>query len=283
MLIIRSLLDPSTDKLALTMQSLRPASNSLLQTATRTTPALSCRTAFAAGHQRQQQQRRHFINPFAGPQSLLATRTLPYPSKLIYSIISDVENYSTFLPYCQSSTVTRTSQPAPNGKTYPEEAKLVIGFNGDVSESFTSRVYCVPETIVEAVSGRTETQLSPDEIAHHSARAPDGSEDASRGDTVLTHLMTRWTLRQYPYKPPPASALHPETVHNNHHETSEIPSQEKTDVTLAVEFQFANPVYAALSSAAAPRVAEKMIDAFEKRVKAVMEGPGYAAAESRYK
>jgi len=50
-----------------------------------------------------------------------------------------------------------------------------------------------------------------------------------------------------------------------------------------VEFQFANPVYAALSSAAAPRVAEKMIDAFEKRVKAVMEGPGHAAAESRYK
>ncbi|TKA55471.1 hypothetical protein B0A55_12349 [Friedmanniomyces simplex] len=263
------------------MQSLRPTSTSLLQTATRSAPTLTCRTALVA-RQQQRQTQRNFSNPFAGPQSLVATRTLPYPSKLIYSIISDVGNYSTFLPYCQSSTVTRTSQPAAaDGKTYPEEAKLVIGFNGDVSESFTSRVYCVPETIVEAVSGQTETQLSPEEVAHHSARLANGEEDASRRDTVLTHLMTRWTLRPYPYKPPPASAVHPETTHNNHNETSELPSQEKTDVTLAVEFQFANPVYAALSSAAAPRVAEKMIDAFEKRVRSVIEGPGHVSQDGK--
>jgi coenzyme Q-binding protein COQ10 len=45
-----------------------------------------------------------------------------------------------------------------------------------------------------------------------------------------------------------------------------------TDVNLVIEYQFANPVYAALSAAAAPKVAEKMIEAFENRVKAVAEG-----------
>jgi len=171
--------------------------------------------------------------------------------------------------------VTKTSRPAVNGKTYPEEAKLLIGFNNDVSEQFTSRVYCIPETVVEAVSGNAETTLKAAEIGHHSRRPASLEEDASRKDTVLKHCLTTWTLKPYPYKPPPTSALHPETTHNNHHETSEEPSQEKTEVTLNIAFQFTNPVYAAMSSAAAPRVAEKMIEAFERRVKSVIEGPGH--------
>ncbi|KAK5729861.1 Coenzyme Q-binding protein coq10, mitochondrial [Elasticomyces elasticus] len=256
------------------LRTLRPVSTAGFQTVTRTIPAITCRTA--AAFARQQQQRQFSLNPFAGPQTLVATRTLPYPGKAIYDVISDVSNYSKFLPYVQSSTVTKTSQPASNGKTYPEEAKLVIGFNGDVSESFTSRIYCVPETIVEAVSGQTDTGLSEKEIAHHSARSSNMAEDPSRKDTVLTHLATKWLLKPYPYKPPPASAIHPDTTHNNHHETSDLPSEEKCDVTLSVEFAFANPMYAALSSAAAPTVAEKMIDAFEKRVRMVMEGPAHA-------
>ncbi|KAK5122429.1 hypothetical protein LTR85_004013 [Meristemomyces frigidus] len=260
------------------MQTLRSISTTLLQTATRTPAAsLSCRAAYLAStrpHQQQQQQHRTFIpNPFAGSQTLTATRTLQYPAKLIYSIISDVGSYSTFLPYCRESVVTKASQPALDGKTYPEEAKLVVGLNNDMSETFTSRIYCVPETIVEAVSGRGETLLSPEQIKHHSSRPSSLEEDASRKDTVLSQLTTRWTLRPYPYKPPPASAIHPDTVHKNHDETSDLPSQERTEVRLNIEFQFANPVYAALSSAAAPRVADKMIEAFEKRVKSVIEGP----------
>ena len=140
-----------------------------------------------------------------------------------------------------------------------------------MSEEFWSRVYCVPEKIVEAVSGATETTLPSEDIAHHNSRPAD---DPTRKDTVLTHLLTRWTLRPYPYKPPPASAVHPDTAHKNHDETSSLPGIEKTDVSLAIEFQFASPVYAALAQGAAGKVAEKMIEAFEGRVKAVVEGPG---------
>ncbi|OCL02688.1 hypothetical protein AOQ84DRAFT_228606, partial [Glonium stellatum] len=58
--------------------------------------------------------RRTFLpNPFSppAPQVLTARRTLPYPSPAIYAIIADVPRYSSFLPYCQSSTVTRWSGP----------------------------------------------------------------------------------------------------------------------------------------------------------------------------
>jgi coenzyme Q-binding protein COQ10 len=177
------------------------------------------------------------------------------------------------LPYCQGSIVTKTSKPAPDGKTYPEEAKLLIGFNNDVSEAFTSRVYCVPEQVVEAVSGQAETTLSAEEIAHHSARPQNVEEDPSRKDTVLQHLLTRWILRPFPYKPAPLSAMTPETTHKNHEETADLPSTHKTEVNLTIDYRFSNPVYGALSSAAAPRVADKMIEAFEKRVKSVVEGP----------
>lgn len=277
------------------MQTLRPLSTTLLQTTTRTqAPTLSscCRAASLTTphHQRQQQQqqphqRRTFLpNPFASaPQTLVATRTLQYPAKTIYAIIVDVASYTTFLPYCQSSTVTKTSSPAAtDGKSYPEEAELVVGFSGlDVNETFTSRIYCVPHTIVEAVAGSAETTLRADEIAHHTPRPKAIDEDRSRQGAVLTHLLTRWTLRPFPYKPPPVSATHPGTTHKNQDETSELPAQEKTEVNLTIEYQFANPVYAALSSAAAPRVAEKMIEAFEKRVKSVVEGPASVSGVGR--
>ena len=206
---------------------------------------------------------------------MTAQRTLPYPSTVVYDIISDVAAYSQFLPYCQASVVTKYSEPAQDGKKYPEEAKLVIGFNDQISEEFTSRVYCVPGKVVEAVSGNMKSTLSGEEIAHHSPRpAPD--QDPSRKDTVMAHLLTRWTLKPYHYKPPPTSAIHKEHAHKNTTESSSVRSQDKTEVNLAIEFQFSNPMYSAVAGGVAPKIAEKMIEAFEKRVKEVMVGAGHA-------
>lgn len=44
----------------------------------------------------------------------------------------------------------------------------------------------------------------------------------------------------------------------------------QTEVRLKIEYAFANPLYAALSAAAAPKVADKMIQAFEERVRETM-------------
>lgn len=235
----------------------RPFANTLLQSRNANHCAASSTARRQLQHQHQQ-RRTFFPNPFASEkQTLTASRTLPYRASTIYATISDVASYSNFLPYCQSSTVTKTSNPAAaNNTAYPEEAKLSIGFNSDVSEEFWSRVYCVPDKVVEAVSGLTDTSLTPQEIEHHNPR-PAAASDPTRNQSVLTHLATKWVLRSYPYKPG--------------EETGES-VKHVTDVNLVIEYQFANPVYAALSAAAAPKVAEKMIEAFENRVKAVAEG-----------
>ena len=72
----------------------------------------------------------------------------------------------------------------------------------------------------------------------------------------------------FPHKLPPTA----EQADKSNRAESEPESTERTQVSLNIEYQFANPVYAALSSAAAPKVADKMIEAFENRVKSVVEG-----------
>ena len=198
-------------------------------------------------HNRQCARRTFFANPFGNsePQTITATRTLPYNNAEIFDVICDVASYKHFYPFCIESVVTKSSEPAAsNGKTYPEEAKLVVGFKDVGREEFWSRVYCVPETVVEALSGRSETTLSESEIQHHNPR-PEAGRDPTRRDDVLSHLWTRWSLR---------------------------PRQNgrETEVNLAIKMQFANPVYAALSQAAVPKAADKMIEAFQKRLETVL-------------
>jgi coenzyme Q-binding protein COQ10 len=210
---------------------------------------------------RNSQRRTFFPNPFdsplnplntsSTPQTLTATRTLPYPSQPIYSIVSDVASYSHFLPYCSASTVTRWSRPDPTyNRKWPSEAQLVIGFS-NFTETFTSRVFCVPGRIVESIGGSTETDLRREEIAHHLEDGDKGAKGAGSG--LMTHLRSRWTIEEL--------------------------GKDRTEVTLALEFAFANPLYTALSAGAAPKVADVMIKAFEERVRSLMErNPGMAQA-----
>lgn len=141
---------------------------------------------------------------------------------------------------------------------------MIVGVDwhgSSVREEFWSRIYCVPDSVVEAVSGKTETTLRESEMGHHNAR-PKGSEDMARRDGMLEHLLTRWTLRPL---------------------EKGRTGEEETEVNLRIEVQFANPIYAALSQAAVPRVAEKMIEAFERRVEGVVGNGGEAELSSRTK
>ncbi|KAF2134225.1 hypothetical protein P153DRAFT_307217 [Dothidotthia symphoricarpi CBS 119687] len=189
-------------------------------------------------------QRRTFLpNPFASaifpstePQTLTARRILPYASAPVYSIIADIPNYHAFLPYCHSSDITQWSAPDQTySRRWPSEGILTSGY-GNITESFTSRVYCVPGKVVESVGGKTETSLSREEVSHHLK----GGEQKAGDVALLTHLRSKWTIEEL--------------------------GKDKTEVTLALEFAFANPLYAALSGGAAPKVADRMIRAFEERV-----------------
>ncbi|KAF9775938.1 hypothetical protein IL306_005935 [Fusarium sp. DS 682] len=169
---------------------------------------------------------RSFISlPSSEPQRLTANRTLPYPHEPLYDLIADVDSYSSFVPYCSRSRVTRWSDPDPaTGRRYPTQADLHVGWGG-FDEVFTSRLRCVPGQSVEAISGET---------------APGGTgPDAS---AVFRSLVTRWSVR-------PISGL-------------PLP---RTEVNLSIDFQFTNPLYGAVSAAVSDKVASMMIEAFEKK------------------
>jgi coenzyme Q-binding protein COQ10 len=139
--------------------------------------------------------------------------------------------------------VTKWSQPDRNGQRWPSEAELVVGWKG-VSEAFKSKIYCVPGKVVEAVGGGAQTTLPRHEIVHH-----DTSNAGSEADnqSILSHLLTRWTVRE---------------ARQN---------ADETEINLAIEFQFSNPIYSAMSSAVQDRVAGHMIEAFEERVRSLLK------------
>lgn len=209
-------------------------------------------------HHPHSKQRRTFLTPPI--QELTASRTLPYPAPAIYSIIADVPQYSTFLPYCTSSSVTAWSKADKNGKRWPSEAKLSVGWKG-YEENFTSKIYCVPGSVVEAIGGQAKTTLGREELGHYDFSP--GSDGGDKGNGILTHLLTRWTVRPFHFKPPPSAGSALES-------TKGKTPEDRTEVSLAIEYQFSNPMYSAMSSAVADKVAGVMIEAFEKRVKTVL-------------
>lgn len=187
----------------------------------RTSPISPLRPTLAAS-------RRNFISlPSSEPQRLTAGRTLPYPSGPLYDLIADVDSYSSFVPYCSRSKVTRWSDPDPDtGLQYPVMADLYVGWGG-FDEAFTSRLRCVPGESVEAISGETAVGGS----------GPNAS-------TVFKSLVTRWSVRSIKGPPSPQSEIH-----------------------LSIDFQFTNPLYGAVSAAVSDKVAGLMVEAFEKRAR----------------
>ncbi|MCJ1236666.1 hypothetical protein MMC14_004648 [Varicellaria rhodocarpa] len=195
-------------------------------------------------------------------QTLHAARTLPYPSSALFALIADIAAYTDFLPYCNSSTVTALSAPHPStSKTYPAEAHLRIGWAG-YDEAFTSKVFCVPDTCVEAVAGAVRTTLPTSDLQHY------GGEDAKSahvpGNEIFQSLRTCWTLREFPFKPLPSDGKTPQEG------SADLPSRARTEVELQIEVRFASAMYAALSQAAAPKMAAFMVGAFERRAREVL-------------
>ena len=206
------------------------------------------------------QPRRTFITlPGTEQTSLSATRILPYNSNSLYKIIADVDSYSAFLPYCSSSQVTKWSSTDSANKRWPSEADLKVGWGG-YEETFTSRLYCVPGSIVEALGGEAVTSIPQSQVAHHK----DKHSTRAEANSLFQSISARWTVKPFHYKSPSG---HPQT------EKTEHPAREQTEVHLNLDFRFSNPIYAALSKAVAPKVAGIMIEAFEVRARKLLDGP----------
>lgn len=199
--------------------------------------------------------RRSFLSlPGSELITLKETRILPYESSSLYTLIADVDRYSSFIPYCQESRVTRWSEPDTKGKRWPEQADLKVGWGG-FEETFTSKLNCVPDTIVEALGGDALSAVSEQQSLGRLSRI----QSPAIPNNIFKRLSTRWTVK--PLSGNPATS----GVAWN--------GRDLTEVNLAIEFQFSNPIYGSLSKAVAPKLAEVMIEAFEKRAKLLLDNP----------
>lgn len=122
---------------------------------------------------------------------------------------------------------------------------------------------------VEALSGSQAPAptFTPDEdVAHYDVADAQRLSQDEAGKGPLALLRTRWTVSSYPHKPAPAST---DETHAANLEPGQK-AKEMTNVNLVVEYRFENPVYEMLGQAASGKVADLMIDAFEKRVRDVL-------------
>lgn len=245
----------------------------------------------------QTTQIRPFLSAFTdstttnSPQVLTASRILPYPAYPIFSIIADIESYPHFVPLCSSATVTSLSNPdAWYARKWPQEATLQIGMpSRGISETFTSRVTCVPPHndatgragvgVVEALSGSEVGGVTPrglgyveDEASHHTHAAQTISNNsAEAGSGPMALLRTRWHVREYPYKGPPEDGKPPQ---EGSVEPARPEAEARTQVSLRIEYKFQNSIYDVLAKAASGSLAERMVEAFEQRVKKLLDGHG---------
>lgn len=198
-------------------------------------------------------RRTFFSLPSNEPQTVSAHRTLPYAPAQLFELIADVDSYSRFLPYCETSRVTSwTEYPDPTtGRRYPTAGTLTAGWSG-LSETYSSRVFCVPAMgVVEAISGSATSSIPPATLQKYGLRDPGPARSRPGAhEGTFSSLITRWTVRPYDRKT-----------------TGGGPAEEWSQVDLSIKFQFVSPLFAAVSSAVADKVAPIMVDAFEKEAR----------------
>ncbi|WWC92734.1 uncharacterized protein L201_007693 [Kwoniella dendrophila CBS 6074] len=202
-------------------------------------------------------------------QRFHARKILPYSQSQLYSLVSDVPSYSSFIPFCNSSTVlSKPSNTNNSGSSSTQSrqwkdwspgiepfevlAELSVGFGG-LEERYISKVIGIPfESVTATASNKTP---------------------------LFKSLITRWSFSPAStYSPhptssiiPPLSSSNPSTNKVRKTNTNSIsnepidPNLGPTLLTIDLNFNFANPLHRIASQAVLPKVADKMVEAFEKR------------------
>ncbi|KAK4203287.1 coenzyme Q-binding protein COQ10, mitochondrial [Triangularia verruculosa] len=179
--------------------------------------------------------------PTAPTTTLTATKTLPYPPLSIYKIISDINSYRHFLPHCTHSLVTSYTPSRTN--PLPKTGDLTVGW-GPFTQSYTSRVYCIPYSTVEAVAGNAVPTI-PGDVLREYGYDPDELLYKDKGleqGGVFESLTTKWTVK-------------------------ETKRGDGTEVGLTVTFRFVNPAVGLAVQSVADEMVGKMILAFEGRAR----------------
>ncbi|KAJ4306291.1 Coenzyme Q-binding protein coq10, mitochondrial [Collariella sp. IMI 366227] len=133
---------------------------------------------------------------------------------------------------------------------HPALADLTVGW-GPFTQTYTSRIYCIPGCVVEAISGQADTSI-PSSLLQ--AAGYHINETTTTTTTTRKHemeggifesLSTRWEVKPVTGKD----------------------GREWTEVTLSVRFQFANPALGFAVGQLADEKAGEMVEAFEGRAR----------------
>ena len=152
-----------------------------------------------------------------------------------------------------------------NVKKWPSRGDLTVGW-GPFTESYSSRVYCVPDDgsglgIVEAVSGNASTTIPSSVLQKFGYQSPSDTEEME-GSSLFESLVTRWTVRSVPA---PGGIK----IGGGLKSSSQGGEQELlwTEVALSVRFKFANPVLGIAVGQLAGQKVDEMVEAFEERAR----------------
>jgi len=188
---------------------------------------------------------------------------LPYSPAQLYTIIADIDSYRFFLPNCTASQVTAWTSPSTaqqqeqeqeqQQKRWPALADLTVGW-GPFTQSYTSRVYCIPGSVVEAVSGAASTTIAASTLAQARYDISAGEDKSTQISTgIFQSLVTRWTVRAAP-APQGGSTVIQAGV-------------EWAEVELSIQYRFANPALGFAVGQLADEKVDEMVQAFEERAR----------------
>lgn len=140
---------------------------------------------------------------------------------------------------------------------WPSRGDLTVGW-GPFTESYSSRVYCVPDDgsgqgmgIVEAVSGNASTTI-PSSVLQRFGYSSSSTSDTEKMEGLFESLVTRWTVR---------SVSAPGGIKNQEG------GDKWTEVALSVRFKFANPALGLAVGQLAGQKVDEMVEAFEERAR----------------
>ncbi|TFL01854.1 dehydrase and lipid transport-domain-containing protein [Pterulicium gracile] len=177
-----------------------------------------------------------FPSPFSQspPPAYHEKKYLPFSPRQLYAVVSDVESYPSFVPFCVGCRkITQPKVVGDKGRV-EVDAKMTVGFMA-LKESYVSHVTCVPYELVQA--------------------------KASSSTPLFKSLTTTWKFEPVLNKTAGASAAAPE----------DAPS---TLVSLELAYEFSNPLHAQISGAFFGQVSKSMAQAFEDRCRALYGSGG---------
>lgn len=99
--------------------------------------------------------------------------TLPFAKSRLFDIVSNVDEYQSFVPYCVQSDVDSSSERQISESTREFLAELAIGY-GSFRESYTSKVIIVEGESVQVRGGLAK--------AHEDRRALTGPNHSQSGN-----------------------------------------------------------------------------------------------------